>query len=235
MKFPIILDAVEFVEIPAGKFWMGWEEGLLGEGPRHPVWLDTFAIAKTPVTNAEYARFLEATLLSPPAFWAKPRLDEPSQPVVGVSWSEASAYCEWLTLNTGQTHRLPTEAEWEKAARGGLEGARYPWGNEKPEDVFPGVKLPMDRPPQVGSAPPNNFGLTDLSGCCHEWCHDWYAQDYYSVSPTVNPRGPLSGTRRTARGGSWRHQYPWSSVAFRSSLPPQLRYSDFSFRVVRLP
>lgn len=232
---PIILNGVEFVEVPAGRFWMGWEEGLPAERPRHPVLVDSFEIAKTPVTNAEYTRFLEATPVAPPAYWGDPRFNNPQQPVVGVNWKEAVAFCEWLTLETGQTHRLPTEAEWEKAARGGLDGARYPWGNAKPEEVFPNTKLPLTAPPAVGWGPANGFGLTDLSGSCHEWCLDWYEEGYYLASPTLNPRGPLAGTRKVSRGGAWRHQHPWSPVARRSSLPPQLRYSDYSFRVVRLP
>lgn len=226
---------MEFVEVAAGRFWMGWEAGLPGEGPRHPVLVDSFAITWTPVTNADYARFLDAKSVSPPAFWGNPRFSDPRQPVVGVSWAEAVAYCEWLTVESGETHRLPTEAEWEKAARGNRDGARYPWGNHSPEDVFPAVALPLDRPPPVGFGPPNGFGLTDLSGSCHEWCVDWYEEGYYLASPTLNPHGPVAGNRRVSRGGAWRHQNPWSPVAHRSSLPPHLRYSDYGFRVVRLP
>ncbi len=213
---------------------MGWETGLPGERPRHPVWVDTFAVARTPVTNEEYAGFLLATTGSPPAFWGDPRFSDPRQPVVGVSWQEAAAYCEWRTVETGETHRLPTEAEWEKAARGRLEGARYPWGDEPPQVVFLDVALPLARPPEVGFGPPNSFGLTDLSGSCHEWCLDWYAEGYYRESPNRNPTGPIAGARRVSRGGAWRHQDPWSPVAHRSSLPPHLRYSDYGFRVVRL-
>jgi len=231
----IILDPVEFAEVSASRFWMGWEEGLPGEGPRHPVWVDDFTVATTPITNADYSRFLEVNPIARPGYWSDPRFSDPLQPVVSVNWLEATAYCEWLTLESGLTHRLPTEAEWEKAARGGLEGARYPWGNAKPEEVLPGVKLPLPAPPPVGSGPANGYGLTDLSGSCHEWCADWYEEGYYLASPTRNPRGPLAGTRRVSRGGGWRHQYPWSPVAHRSSLPPQLRYSDYSFRVVRVP
>ena len=213
---------------------MGWETGLPGEGPRHPVWVDSFAIATTPVTNEEYAGFLLATMGSAPAFWRDPRFSDPRQPVVGVSWHEAAAYCEWRTVESGETHRLPTEAEWEKAARGGLNGARYPWGDEPAQVVFPAVALPLDRSPEVGFGPPNGLGLTDLSGSCHEWCLDWYAEEYYRESPNRNPTGPITGARRVSRGGAWRHQNPWSPVAHRSSLPPHLRYSDYGFRVVRL-
>lgn len=222
------------MEVPAGKFWMGWEMGLPSERPRHPVWVDTFAMATTPVTNADYARFLEATSAAPPPFWNDPRFSDPGQPVVGVNWFEAVAYCEWLTVETGQTHRLPTEAEWEKAARGSLDDCRYPWGDQPPEEVFGDVALPLDRPLKVGFGPRNGFGLTDLSGSCHEWCMDWHGELYYLVSPTLNPHGSLAGTRRSSRGGAWRHQYPWSPVARRTSLPSGLRYSDYGFRVVRL-
>jgi formylglycine-generating enzyme required for sulfatase activity len=224
---------VELVEIPAGWFWMGWEDGVPGERPRHRVWLDAFAIATTPVTNAGYAEYLAATGASPPPFQADARLADPAQPVVGVSWDEAVAFCRWLSERAGAHHRLPTEAEWEKAARGGLEGARYPWGDAPPAAVFPGARLPLPGPPCVGGGPANGFRLTDLSGCVHEWCLDWHADGYYAVTPERSPEGPPDGTRRVSRGGAWRHQVPWSPVAHRSSLPPHLRYSDYGFRVVR--
>jgi formylglycine-generating enzyme required for sulfatase activity len=218
----IILDRVEFVEVAAGPFWMGWDEGLPGEGPRHRVVVDRFEIARAPVTRAEYAEYLRAAGAAPPPFWDDPRFADPRQPAVGVSWHDAVAFCRWL----GPGYRLPTEAEWEKAARGGLDGARFPWGEDRPDGR-------LDRPPLAGSTPANPFGLTDLSGVCHEWCLDWDADDYYRRSPPANPRGPEFGTRRVSRGGAWRHADPWSPVAHRSSLPPHLRYSDYGFRVAR--
>jgi formylglycine-generating enzyme required for sulfatase activity len=114
---------MEFVEIPAGEFRMGWEEGHPCERPAHPVWVDAFAIARTPATNADFAVYLAATGASPPRFWGHDDFREPEQPVVGLSWEEAARFAGW----TGG--RLPTEAEWERAARGGIEGARYPWGD----------------------------------------------------------------------------------------------------------
>jgi formylglycine-generating enzyme required for sulfatase activity len=204
---------------------MGWEAGLPGERPRHRVWLPAFTIARQPVTNAEYDAFLAATGAAPPPFRADPRFSDPRQPVVGVCWEEAVAYCAWL----GPDHRLPTEAEWERAARGGVENARYPWGDAPPD----AVSLPCPGPPRVGGGRVNGFGLTDLSGCVHEWCLDWHADDYYALSPDRSPGGPPAGTRRVSRGGAWRHQNPWSPVAHRSSLPPALRYSDYGFRVAR--
>jgi sulfatase modifying factor 1 len=225
---------VDFAAIPAGAFWMGWEAGVPSERPRHRVWLDPFAIGRQPVTHDEYAAFLAATDTAPPPFWDAPGCRDSRQPVVGMSWGDAVAFCAWLTDRTGRAHRLPTEAEWEKAARGGQEDARYPWGDATPESVFPDVQLPRPGPPRVGTGPVNGFGLTDLSGVVHEWCLDWHADDYYARSPERAPAGPAEGTRRASRGGAWRHQRPWSPVAHRSSLPPGLRYSDYGFRVVRV-
>jgi len=214
---------MEFVEIAAGNFAMGWDSGLPGERPRHRVWVDRFAIATTPVTKQEYAEYVETARRSPPPFRSDPRFLDPRQPVVGVSWFDAQAFCRWR----GREYRLPTEAEWEKAARGGLEDARFPWGDERPA-AHPG------QPPLVGTTPANPFGLFDLSGSCHEWCLDWDDDGYYARSPSRNPRGPDHGARRVSRGGSWRHADPWTPVARRSSLPPALQYSDYGFRLVRV-
>jgi formylglycine-generating enzyme required for sulfatase activity len=224
---------VEFALIPEGWFWMGWEIGVPAERPRHRVWVDRFAIACQPVTNAEYAEFLAATGTPPPPFHEQAALAGPRQPVVGVSWFEAHSYLRWLSARTGRPHRLPTEAEWERAARGGREDARYPWGDQSAIVVFAQVALPRLGPPEVGGGPANGFGLTDLSGVVHEWCLDWHADGYYGQSSPRNPTGPALGERRVSRGGSWRHQQPWSPVAHRSSLPPHLRYADYGFRVVR--
>src|SRR5580698_11629530 len=120
------------VAIPAAWFLMGSNSGQDCERPIHRVWVDAFLLAATQVTNAEYARFLSATAAPPPAFWQDSNFNHPQQPVAGVSWHEATRYCEWLSAQTGRAYRLPTEAEWELAARGGLEQKQFPWGDDLP-------------------------------------------------------------------------------------------------------
>src|SRR5581483_1801816 len=121
---------VDFVAVAAGPFLMGDADGAAVARPVHEVWLDAFRIATTPVTNAAYARFLAATGAPPPAFWERPGFDDPDQPVVGVDWHAATAYAAWAGA------RLPTEAEWEKAARGGVAGTRLPWNGAPPATRF---------------------------------------------------------------------------------------------------
>ena len=155
-----------------------------------------------------------------------------NQPVVGVSWDDAAAYCQWLSEKTERLFRLPTEAEWERAARGEKEGALFPWGNEPPsEKYFIGCDPQTGGPAKVGVNEPNDFGLFDMSENVHEWCADYYDYNYYRYSPARNPPGPSSGQRRASRGGSWRHRIKFSRCAARSSLPPSFKYADYGFRI----
>jgi formylglycine-generating enzyme required for sulfatase activity len=220
----------EMVVIPEGRFVMGSDRGARNESPAHTVLVDGFAIARAAVTNRLYQLFLDATSRKPTAGLFDPRFNHPDQPVTSVSWYDAASYCEWLAERTGKPYRLPTEAEWERAARGGIEGKLYTWGDEDPRSQPRYFELWSSGPERVMARPPNGFGLYDISENVHEWCSDWYDEEYYRVSPRRNPQGPSSGRRKSSRGGSWRHQVKITRVAARSSIPPEFQYSDYGFR-----
>jgi len=216
----------DLVLIPGGEFAMGQADGRDDERPVHRVSIAPFRLGRCQVTNAEYDAFRHATGRAMPPFRMQAEFADPAQPVVGVSWFEAVAYCEWLS-----GFRLPTEAEWEFAARGGVEQRLYPWGNE-PVFERPGYQARWARAPEpVGTAAPNAFGLYDMCENVHEWCADWYDPGYYAVSPVDNPQGPPTGSRRASRGGAWRHQIKIARCAARSSIPPEFCYADYGFRV----
>lgn len=219
------------IRIPEGWFLMGSKIGQDNERPIHRVWTDSFLLAATQVTNAEYAHFLNATQAPVPPFWTDPNFNHPQQPVVAVSWFEAMAYCDWLRSQTGRPYRLPTEAEWERAARGEIEGQLFPWGNEPPQSRPDYDRRWKTGPEPVARYAPNLFGLYDVCDNVHEWCSDWYQPDYYAISPDRNPRGPETGARRASRGGSWRHHIKISRCAARSSIPPEFHYADYGFRL----
>jgi sulfatase modifying factor 1 len=225
------------VTIAAGWFLMGCGSGQDNEKPVHRVWVDEFLLAACQVTNSDYGRFLRDTLLAPPPFWNDSAFNDPEQPVVGVSWYEATRYCEWLSNMTGKQFRLPSEAEWERAASGGNENtsALFPWGDTTPQSQPDYADRCANNwnagPERVGIAEANAYGLYNMCDNVHEWCSDWYASDYYAVSPERNPRGPKTGDRRASRGGSWRHHIKISRCAARSSIPPDFKYADYGFRV----
>lgn len=224
----------ELLAVPPGHFWMGDEHGLDNEKPVHRVFVSGFSMGKFPVLNRQYQMFMEQCRVSAPPFLSEEAFSHPDKPVVGVTWYEAVNYCDWLSERTNSRFRLPTEAEWEWAARGGLEGMSYPWGDQNPaERPFPGYDTQCGGPERVGRDEPNGFGLYDVAGGVHEWCSDFYDAGYYKISVEHNPEGPSSGRRRVSRGGSWRHGVKFSRCAQRSSLNPSFRYSDFGFRVVR--
>jgi formylglycine-generating enzyme required for sulfatase activity len=219
------------VPVPGGRFLMGSDAGRDDERPVHEVQVEPFEIGRTPVTRAEYAAYLADAGAPPPPWWLAPAFSHPGQPVVGVTWWEAAAYADWLSRTMGGTWRLPWEAEWERAARGGLASAPTPWGDTLPAGELPDG--PLDGPWPVGRGSPNGYGMMDAGTVVHEWCADWYRPDAYQ--PAVGPPKPSrSGVaRRSSRGGSWRHRVRWSPPSARSSLPPGFRYADYGFRVVR--
>jgi len=221
------------VSIREGWFEMGCDTGRDDERPAHRVWVDAFELAACQVTHAEYACFLAATKHPQPLHWDDPNFSHPQQPVVAPSWFDAVAYCDWLCKVTGHRYRLPTEAEWERAARGGVKGQLYPWGDAPPESLPDYARRWRTGPEPVGLYPPNAYGLYNMCDNVHEWCADWYDPRYYPNSPEQNPQGPREGRRRASRGGSWRHHIKVSRCAARSSIPPDFKYADYGFRVAR--
>lgn len=223
------------VLIPGGHFVMG-KDGDADHSPAHEVYVDAFYLDKHEVTNAEYLKFVEETGARLPEFWGMERYWSgpkfPRHPVVGVAWTEAKAYAEWAGK------RLPTEAEWECAARGGLLGKDYPGGDEIRANLANYWQWDILKPTgggivSVGGYPPNRYGLHDMAGNVAEWVADFYGGAYYKKSPKKNPTGPKSGKFRVIRGGGW-HSGPFCNrVYFRNALPPQWRDYNVGFRCAK--
>jgi formylglycine-generating enzyme required for sulfatase activity len=259
-------DGADMVRVPAGEFWRGSPEGE-GEGDEHPqqrIHVRQFYIDKLPVTNEQFHRFVKEAKYktdaerkqtgvsyvwsdkeqswgpSESANWKdyfKPETEQ--HPVVLVSWNDAQEYCRWAGK------RLPTEAEWEKAARG-QDGRKYPWGNDEPDgtqcnfaDKRSGLKWAdktvddgFARTAPVGSYPngASPYGVMDMAGNVWEWCNDWYADDSYKTSPADNPKGPDSGSCRVLRGGSWSVEAGCLRCAFRFGDGPSFRGGRIGFR-----
>ena len=219
-------DTVEMALIPAGTYLAGSEDEKRGWSPQ-PVYLDAYRIDVHEVTNRQYRRFVEEIGYAAPPFLEDERYNQPDAPVVGVSWYDARAYCWW-------THkRLPTEAEWEKAARGTM-GHPFPWGDTyRPslanlwgeEDGF-AVVAPVGHFP-AGASP---YGLQDVVGNVWEWCRDRYAPNYNENLDERNPRGPQRGYHRVLRGGSWVSSPEFVRGFVRDRLDPFARGTHFGFR-----
>ena len=227
----------DFLYVPAGSFKMGDNagDGQPRERPVHVVDLDAYYIAKHEMTNGEWRKFRDDPGYDDPKFWPGGRIVPKNQvpywtqannhgggtpnsdeyPLLGVNWDSATAYCAWLSAKTGKKYRLPTEAEWEKAARG-TDQRKYPWGNTfdpaylnsvgsqqfdtgRPVGFYDGSKR-GDFQTRNGASP---YGAMDMAGNVMEWCSDWYSRDYYTVSPKKNPKGPETGAYRVTRGGSF--------------------------------
>ncbi|TAN43688.1 MAG: hypothetical protein EPN22_09695 [Nitrospirae bacterium] len=233
---------MEFVSVKGGCYQMGdtFGDGDSDEKPVHEVCVDDFYMGKYEVTNAQYRQFKPS---HDSKSYEGVSLNGDSQPVVEVSWNDAKEYAEWLSSRTGQRYRLPTEAEWEYAARGGSSSRNY-WGSSKDEacryanvadrtakrkwsswttheceDGYEGTA-------PVGRFQPNSFGLYDMMGNVWEWTSDWYGKDYYSSSPRNNPTGPSSGEYRVLRGGSWIGIPQIVRAALRSWGTPTLRIDN---------
>jgi len=243
-------------------------DGLPREHPVHTVDLDAFYISKFEITNAEWKAFRDDPDYDDASLWPGNRVMPKTQipywtqannhgggtpgtenyPVLGVNWDGAVAYCNWISRKTGKKYRLPTEAEWEKAARG-TDQRRYPWGNTIDHSyanyvgaqkfdtgmivgTYDGQKH-GDLQTHDGSSP---YGVADMAGNVMEWCSDWYSQNYYSVSPVKNPKGPASGAYKVLRGGTF-FEEPFDLRTYaRSAAWPSLQsHRMIGFRPVREP
>jgi formylglycine-generating enzyme required for sulfatase activity len=260
--------APAMVLIPAGEFQMGdsFGEGYANELPVHTVNLDAYSIGIYEVMNAEYKPFVEADGYADESYWAAGGFGDYGEtpvywdnvqyqggglqgtgsfPVVGVSWHEAMAYCVWLSAQTGQTWRLPTEAEWEKAARG-TSANRYSWGDNidgehanymnsgGPWNTLAPVGFYNGNAGEAYATRSNasSFGVYDLNGNVIEWTADIFDENYYANSPTSNPTGPETGRYRVMRGGGWDEETIYLRNAFRYNEDVMFRRFCYGFRVV---
>jgi formylglycine-generating enzyme required for sulfatase activity len=229
------------VQIPAGEFLRGSPEtdkaAHVSEKPQHQIFLEEYRISKNPVTNAQYAAFVQATRRRPPEHWVEGRPPQglENHPVVNVSWYDAAAFCRWLAEVTGKPYRLPSEAEWEKAARGS-EGQVYPWGNRWRRRRCNSLEEGNRGTTPVGAYSPEGdspYGCTDMAGNVWEWVADWYASDYYTRSSvSSNPFGPASGASKALRGGSWRANAGKARSTNRYTGNPKLTSPEVGFRCV---
>ncbi|MDF0652224.1 MAG: hypothetical protein CV081_04020 [Nitrospira sp. LK265] len=223
------------VLVPAGEFIMGARQddtmAAKDERTAHTVHLDAFHIDQYEVTTARYVRFLQETKRNAPKYWSDQIPQRyGNKPVIGVDWNDATAYCVWAG------RRLPTEAEWEKAARG-TDQRLYPWGNEDPSQQranfdhccdFNAYEVLSDVGSFEGEKSP--YGVSDMAGNVWEWVADWYDEGYYARSSEHNPTGPSSGEKRVLRGGAWDSTPAYVRSADRLKLSPTFRHDNIGFR-----
>ena len=225
------------IHIPAGAFTMGTiPTGMRKTDPEEPqrnVQLDAYAIGTYQITNAQYAQFLEANGYAPPEFWDDERFNAPDFPVVGVSWHDVTHFLAWLGTLENMAYRLPSEAEWEKAARG-HDAREYPWG-----DVWDASRANTSESGNkqllpVGSYPSgvSPYGCYDMAGNAYDWCFDWFHMEAYKYSSDENPLGASEGRRKVIRGGSWiaRGEYA-ARCANRAACEPIRGLHSVGFRV----
>jgi formylglycine-generating enzyme len=217
----------ESVLIKGDDFRMG-HDSTGDHAPGHTVHVDSFYLDRHEVTNTQYLTFCQARGHTLPEFWGMTRYcsgqDFPDHPVIGISWQDAQAYCRWVGK------RLPTEAEWEYASRGGLRGRPYPKGKTISPADGNYSKSDHQRPVAVGSYAPNGYGLYDMQGNVVEWVSDRYDPAYYASSPTHNPQGPKQGKLRVIRGGGWHSGPTCNRVYFRNALPANWVDINVGFR-----
>jgi len=222
-------DGAPMLLVPAGDFTMGSDEGDDDEQPIHRVFLDNFYMDTFEVTNGRFAKFVAAIQSEPP--WGFADQETPvvqaERPVRWVNWMEATGYCLWAGK------RLPTEAEWEKAARG-TDGRTYPWGNDPPtaaHAVF-GLTEGAETVSPIGNRDKGSspYGVHDLAGNLYEWVTDWYDEEFYTTNPPRNPRGPGEGTTKVQRGGSYNNGPYRLRSSFRTKGDPTEHDPHVGFR-----
>ena len=252
------IKADTMVPVKGGTFVRGSTEDDTNYGderPQREIYLDEFMIGKYPVTNEEFLQFVddggydktalwskegwqwrEEGKISKSAYWHDRKWNGPNFPVVGVSWYEAEAYTAWLSKITGYRYRLPTEAEWEKAARG-TRGLTYPWGKDFDKNLCNSYESGLRLTTPVGLFPKGKspYGCCDMAGNVWEWCSDWYGGNYYANSPDRNPQGPSNGSIRVVRGGGWGRPAGICRSAYRAYRVPGSRRFNLVFRLVRSP
>jgi formylglycine-generating enzyme required for sulfatase activity len=226
----VLFNGTAMVQVPAGEFTIGSPpgQGDDDEHPAHRVFISAFWLGKSEVTFAQFDVFCADSGRPLPADegWGRG-----SRPVIHVTWEDADAYCRWLSKKSGRRFRLPSEAEWEKAAR-----ERYPWGRKSPDRTLVNMKGRDDGyefTAPVGAFPPgaSSYGILDMAGNVWEWTSDWYDAGYYRASPGRDPRGPVGGESRSVRGGSWANGPELIRSANRSSERPGSRLNVLGFRV----
>ncbi len=217
---------IDFIKIEGKTFTMGGNKDC-NEQPVHQVTLKSFYISKFEITVGQYRAYCETQGRKMPQQpeWSK----SDNWPVVTVSWKDASEFAEWIGA------RLPTEAEWEFAARGGKNSSQFTMysGSNDADSVSWNSENSNKAAHAVGMKKPNGYGLYDMNGNVQEWCNDWYSSSYYKISPLKYPVGPDSGFHRVVRGGSWFTQHKYLYVALRYNIGPGYRYDDLGFRIVR--
>ncbi len=219
------------VLIPEGSFLMGSDK-YADERPVHEIYLDAYCIDIFPVTNGQYKEFCDAEGVAyppEPSFPGKPNyfLECPDHPVVMLSWMEAHVYAKLCGK------QLPTEAQWEKAARGGLEQKEWPWGNEFEPGSCNCIEEDIGHPNPKGKYPPNRFGIYDMGGNVLEWCHDFFDTNYYEFGPDRNPDGLENASYHCQRGGSWYFTADNARCAFRNRNHTRYTSNYLGFRCAK--
>jgi serine/threonine-protein kinase len=229
-------EGITMVYIPPGEFKMGSNDpdAYDDEKPPHTVYLDGYWPGKYEVTLAQYKAFVSKTGYQVLPSYVSEYSPGDNHPVVGVSWEDACAYCKWLSDKLGIDFKLPTEAQWEKAARG-TDSRKYPWGDKKPDETLANFGNQIGKTTPVGyySKGASPYDLLDMAGNVWDWCRDWYGENYYQSSPQKNPIGPKNGTLRVIRGGGWADSIRLLRCAYRNGDRHSDRVENLGFRLCR--